>query len=233
MPMHQGLPDESGLEPDDDGSDDDQRPIVGRPFLVARCQPAPLLEPVDAPFHDVASGIDCLVEGQRPTRLTGALRPLITALRDGMRDLALPEHPATARITIAFVGDKSIGPGAGTTASTGSWHTNPVQDRRQLRTVMPMAGRDDDRERSSFAVAGQMHFARQPAAAAPESLVGGVVDPFFSSARLGRRRAPLACWWARVVELSMLTSQMTSPTASDLVCACARIRSQVPSRRQR
>jgi hypothetical protein len=78
-----------------------------------------------------------------------------------------------------------------------------------------------------------MDLARQPAAAASASLVGWVLDPFFSSAQLGRRRAPLACWWARAVELSMLTSQTTSPTASDRVWACASIRSQVPSRRQR
>jgi transposase len=55
----------------------------------------------------------------------------------------------------------------------------------------------------------------------------------FTSARIGRRRAPLAWWWARTVELSMLISQTTSPTASERVWTCARIRSHVPSRRQR
>jgi hypothetical protein len=98
---------------------------------------------------------------------------------------------------------------------------------------MTVARCDDDRERPSFAVAGQMELGCQSTAAAPESLVGRVADPFFSSARLGRRRAPLACWWARAVVLSMLTSQTTSPAASERVCTCARMRSQVPSRRQR
>jgi hypothetical protein len=63
-----------------------------------------------------------------------------------------------------------------------------------------------------------MKLGRQPAAAAPKPLIDGVGNPFFSSARLRRRRAPLAWWWARAVELSMLTSQTTSPTAADLAC---------------
>jgi hypothetical protein len=98
---------------------------------------------------------------------------------------------------------------------------------------MPLPGRDHNRERSPLPVAGQVELGRQAAPTAPEPFVGRMVDPLFASARLGRRRAPLACWWARAVELSTLTSQITSPTASDFICAWARIRSQVPSRRQR
>lgn len=228
-----GLSDASGFEPDDDGSEDDQRAIVGGALLVAGGEPTPLFKSIDAAFDDVATGIDRLVEGQRPTRPTGALRPLITTLRNGVWDVPPSEQLATARVTIPFVGDEPLRSRTRASTTTNPWHTNAVQDRRQLGTVMSLAGRDDNRERSSLAVAGQMHLARQPAAAAPESLVGEVADPFFSSARLGRRRAPLACWWARAVVLSMLTSQTTSPTASERVCACASIRSQVPSRRQR
>jgi hypothetical protein len=77
-----------------------------------------------------------------------------------------------------------------------------------------------------------MELGRQPAPAASEPLICRMRDPLFASAWLGRRRVPLACWWARAVELSTLTSQTTSPIASERVCACASTRSRVPSRRQ-
>ena len=229
----QGLPEVALFKPDDDGGDDHHCAIVGGALLVTGGQPTPLLQAIDAALDHVAPRVDRLIEGERPTRSAGALRSLIAALRDGVRDLPLSEQQATARVAVAFVGDEPIRARTRTSPSARSWDADAVQDGCQLGAVMPVAGRDDDRERPAFAVASHMDFARQPATAVPESLVGGVADPFFSSARLGRRRAPLAWWCARAVELSTLTSQTTSPTASDRVCACARIRSQVPSRRQR
>src|SRR5689334_25386108 len=98
---------------------------------------------------------------------------------------------------------------------------------------MALSSRDDHGERPPLPIAGHVELGRQAAAAASQPLVVRMLDPLFTSARLGRRRAPLACWWARAVELSTLTSQTTSPAASERVWAWARLRSQVPSRRQR
>jgi len=44
----------SRIEPDDQGGDDDQCPIVGDPLWTAGCQAAPLLETVNAALDPVA-----------------------------------------------------------------------------------------------------------------------------------------------------------------------------------
>jgi hypothetical protein len=46
-------------------------------------------------------------------------------------------------------------------------------------------------------------------------------------------RAPAACWCARSIVESTLTSQVISPAASARACSPVRIRAQVPSRCQR
>jgi hypothetical protein len=45
--------------------------------------------------------------------------------------------------------------------------------------------------------------------------------------------APAACWCARAMVESTLTSQVISPAASAEACNAVRIRAQVPSRCQR
>jgi hypothetical protein len=47
---------------------------------------------------------------------------------------------------------------------------------------MALSWRNHDGKRTAFAVTGQMELGRQPSAAAPESFIGRVLDPFFSSA---------------------------------------------------
>ncbi len=78
-----------------------------------------------------------------------------------------------------------------------------------------------------------MHLGGEAAPTAPQRLVLRVFYPLFLSARLGLRRAPEACWWARATVESTLTTHSTSPTASLLVCTSESSPSQVPSRRQR
>ncbi len=174
-----GLSDESRREPDGDGGDDHQRPVVDRAFLVARCQATPLFEAIDAALHDVAAGIGRRVEGQRATGSRGAPCSLIGALGNGVRDVPLAQQPPAARIAVALVGDHPVRPRARTPASTGSGHPDAVQHWPQLRAVVPLARRDHHRKRSALAVAGQMELGRQSTAAAPEPLVGGVLDPPF------------------------------------------------------
>jgi hypothetical protein len=88
-----------------------------------------------------------------------------------------------------------------------------------------------DRQWSTLAIAGKVQLAAQPTSAPPEHLVFGVLDPLFSSSKLGLRRAPAACWCARATVQSTLTSYTNSPAVSDLVCEWAKSRLQVPSRR--
>src|SRR5262249_2986497 len=65
--LTEGLSDASRGKPEGDGRDDDHRPLVDRAFLVARRQPTPLFQAVDAPFHDVATFVDRLAVSQGTT----------------------------------------------------------------------------------------------------------------------------------------------------------------------
>jgi hypothetical protein len=190
--VHEGLSDTSRVEPDDNGREDHHCAVVSGALLVASSQPTPLFEPIDAPFHDVATCVDRPVEGERAAGPHGTPRPLIRALGYDMWDLPLAQQVPTPGIAVALVGNDPVWAGARPPPPIGAWDPDAVEHEGQLRTVMPVSWRDHDGERSSFAVTGEMELGGQPSTAAPESLVGWVVDPFFSSARLGRRLAPLA-----------------------------------------
>src|SRR5262249_18065016 len=133
----------------------------------------------------------------RATRAGGPTCPLVAALGNGVGNLTLAQQLPTARIAVAFVGNQSIGPGPRSSPPSWSWDTNASQHRLQLRAVIALPRRDHDRKRSSFPVASQMKLGSQPTPTASEPFINRVLDPLFTSAWLGRRRAPLACWWAR------------------------------------
>jgi hypothetical protein len=182
----------SRVEPDDNRSDDHHRPVINRTLLVTRGQPAPLFEPVDTALHHVAPRVDDPVKDQRTARSRGPLRLLVTSLRNRVLDLTLPQHAAAAWIAVALISYEAVRTCPWSPASAGAWDADVVQDCLQLRTIMAMSRRDHDGEWSPAAVASEMKLGRQSATAAPKPLVGGVRDPFFSSARLRRCRAPLA-----------------------------------------
>jgi hypothetical protein len=183
----------SGVQPDDNGCQNQHGAIIERAFLVTRRQPTPLFEPIDAALHHVAPRVDERSEDQRATWVSGPLRSLVASLWDGVLDLPLPQQAPTAQIAVALVSDEAIWAGAWSSTSTDAWDTNAVQDGLPLRAVMPLSWGDDNGEGSPAAVTGAMELGRQPSTAAPEPLVGWVRDPFFSSARRRRCRAPLAC----------------------------------------
>src|SRR5262249_14417972 len=136
---------------------------------------------------------DRLVEGQRTSWSCRATGALIASLRNRVWDLASPQPLATARITVPLIGNDPVGTHSWPSPSAGPWHADAGEHRDQLRAVMPLSGRDDDGEWPSLPVARQMELGRQPSTTASQPLVAGVGDPLFSSARLRRRRAPLAC----------------------------------------
>jgi hypothetical protein len=180
--LARGLSDESRVEPDDDGSDHDHRPIVGGALFVAGSQAPPLLEAVDAALDHVAACVGRLVEGERATWPFVASHPLIAALGNGVRDVPLAQEPPTARVAVAFVSDDAIRPSARPSPPTGAGHADALKHGCQLGAVMALSWGDHDRERPSRAVAGQMELGRQPAAAAPEPFVARMLDPLFTSA---------------------------------------------------
>src|SRR5262249_2152413 len=138
---------------EDDGSQDDHRPIVDGSFFVACRQATPLFEPVDAALHDVATRVDRLVEGQRTSRSCRSTGALIASFRNRMRDLALPQPLATARITVPLIGNDPVGTRSWPSPSAGAWHADAGDHGDHLRAVMPLSGRDDDGERPSLPIA--------------------------------------------------------------------------------
>jgi hypothetical protein len=120
------------------------------------------------------------------------VRALVASLGNRVLDLPRVQHAAAARITIAFVGDEVIWSSPRSAAPASTWDTDAVQDRLQLRAVMALSGRNHNGKRSSAAVTSEMKFGGQPSTAASKGFVHHVRDPLFSSARLRRRRAPLA-----------------------------------------
>jgi hypothetical protein len=177
-----GLSNGSRVEPDDDGRDDDQRPIVNCAFLVAGRQPTPLFEAIDTPLDQVAPGIDGFVEEERPSWPNCSLRTLVASLWNGVRDLSLPQPAATEWVTVALVGDEAVGAGPRSAAATRSGDPDAVEDRSQLGAVMILPWGNHDREGSPFSVTSQMELGGQPSPATAEALVDQVYYPLFRSA---------------------------------------------------
>jgi hypothetical protein len=177
-----GLSAASAFEPEDDGGENEHGAIIERALLIASRQSTPLFEAIDTALHDIATGIDRLVEEERPPRSSGSLRALVASLGNGVLDLPLTQPAPTAGVAVALIGDEAVWAGPWSSTSGGAWDPDAVQDRSQLRTVLALSWRNHDGAWSSAPVTGEMEFARQPSAAAPESLVGGGRDPCFSSA---------------------------------------------------
>lgn len=91
------------------------------------------------------------------------------------------QEPPTGRIAVALVGKDPRW--AGPWASAASLrHANAIQDRLQLRALMPLTTRQDDRQWTTVPVTCQVQFGRYSAPAAPERLIRRMLDPLFSSA---------------------------------------------------
>lgn len=184
----------SRFEPEDDGGNDDHRPVVDRTLLVAGGQSTPLFEPVDTALDYIATGVDRPIENQWTTSPRRTARLLITSFRNRVRDLPLAQQATTARIAVPFVSDEPVRTSPRTPPPTRSWNANASQHWPQLGAVMPLPRRNDNRERPPFPVAGQVEFGRQSAATTSEPFIARMLNPLLISAWLGRRRAPLACW---------------------------------------
>jgi len=189
---HEGRSDGSGLQPEDDRGKDQHRPVIECAFLIAGGEATPLFEAIDAALDHVAPCVDGLIKDQWTTRPRSPLRLLVASLGNRVRDLPLAQQSATARVAIAFVGDDAVWARPWPSTSSRAWDMDAAQHRFQLGTIVAVARRDHDRERSPLPVTGQMKLGGEPSTAPSESLVDRMLDPLFISARLRRRRAPLA-----------------------------------------
>jgi len=104
-----------------------------------------------------------------------------------------------------------------------------------LWAVAPLTGGQHDRQRLLALLAAQVQLRGPPAAGTAQRVIVGLGrDP---ARRLCLQiplfRAPAACWCARVIVESTLTSQVTRPAASAPACSAVRIICQKPARCQR
>lgn len=121
----------------------------------------------------VATLVDRFVETGGPAaRAAAALAvgPLVLALGDGVLDVPTPQVPAVPAGRVRFVAAKMIGACA-RMATAGSRDTDAFKDRDQLRGIAPLAWCDDERERASATLAGQVDLAGEPAPGAAQGFI--------------------------------------------------------------
>ena len=116
-----------------------------------------------------------------------------------------------ARITVAPIRDQLLQALPRPSDSTGALHPDRVEDHLELGAFVALTRSDDHRQRPASTVAGGVQFGRQPAAAPPKRLVLRVRPPLFATCLLGFRRAPAACWCARVTVLPTLIGHVHRP----------------------
>jgi hypothetical protein len=149
------------------------RQVTARPLVIPRGDRPELLEPVDQPLHRVASAIHHAVEaGRSPTSapFPRSGGPLILPFGNDVADLAAPQQRTAAGIAVAFVQAQDSGSLPG--SPPPSWHADRIQDRLQFTTVMALAFRDVQRQRSPAPVAHEVQLAGEPAPAASQPFAG-------------------------------------------------------------
>jgi hypothetical protein len=107
------------------------------------------------------------------------------------------------------------------------------QDGGELWTVSALPGCQQQRQQLAALLTAQVQL-RGPATPGTPQRVLDRLDTANTAGRLGLQippfGAPAACWCARAMVVSTLTSQVINPAASARACNPVRIRAQVPSR---
>src|SRR5690606_21078790 len=203
-------------------------------------QCAPLLEQGEGAFDDVALLVQVGVEVGWPPA-TGAasfaVGLLVGRLGDHRADAALAQHGAVGARGVGLVTQHCIGAGTGPAAG-GARDLDRAQHHFQRAPVVALARGDQYRQGPSAPVDGILDLAGQPAAGAPDALIGRLaVDTAEAQIRVIRSGPPVwpsgrvervACRWARMIVASTEITQSTSPWASASAVSSARTRSQVP-----
>ncbi len=165
------------------------------PFVESGGYGTEALEGVDRSLDFVAAFVDRFVEAGGPAAGAAAalaVGPLVLALGNGVLDLPTPQTPAVPTGRVRFVAAQMIGARARMTAGR-TRDTDALEDGDQLRGIAPPAWCDDDRERTSAALTGQMDLAGQPAAGTSQGLIRMMLNRSAASSRDTRRGGAGAC----------------------------------------
>jgi hypothetical protein len=151
-------------------------------LVVARDHTAELLEPVDHTLNHISALIGLSIEARRPSSrrsLGFACLLLVLALGDDMRDLATAQKAADPPVAERPIPQEPLR--ALADAARGPAHRNVLEHRLDLRALVPLPRREDDRERAPFAVAAYMELGAEAAAAASQGLVRWMKLPLFAA----------------------------------------------------
>jgi hypothetical protein len=225
-------------QPDVDRGEVDGGFVTYGQLVEASGHAAVLLEQVDAALHGVALFVGLCIERGRPATTRAELAPiggLILLDRDDAPDPTAPQIGPVALRAVRLVTQYPIRPGT-RPASIQTRYPDTFQHGSEVRAVSALPSGDQDRQWLAALLAAQMQLGGPATPRAPQRVVSRLHAgnsagwlllqiPFF--------RAPAACWCARAIVESTLTSQVISPTVSARACSPVRIRCQVPSRCQR
>ncbi len=140
-------------------------------LVVAGRDAAPLLEPVEAPFHYVAPLVELLVEAWRASAPAAAPEPvadLVGPLGDGMADAATPEPGSYRAGAVALVAQHVSRPHPGP-PRPGAGHPDRFHHGGELRAVVGVPARESEGERTPESVTGQVNPAGQATPRASEA----------------------------------------------------------------
>src|SRR5690606_26425588 len=168
-------------EPEDDRGEREFGAVVGGSFGVAGGQGTELLEPVEAPFHDVTTLVDLRVEHRwapAAMALTEPVGGVVLLLRAGERDATAAQGPAGGGAGVGLVRQDPVRTLPGP-AGPVALDADLVQQRQQLRVVPGLPGREDHAHRQPAAVGRKVDLGRQASPRPAERLTGDreLVDP--------------------------------------------------------
>src|ERR671932_544899 len=201
-------------DPEDKHRNHPEGAVAVGALVVAGGQAAELLAAGDQPLDPVAQPVRRTVEAATP-----ALRP---QPGDGVAEAAPPAGGAPRPPGVAPVAHYA--PGAPPRpAPAGAADRALLQQLLEGGGLVPLPGRQHQRQRLAAALRAEMDLGGEAALTAPEGLRFWV-PPL----------APAACWCARTtVPSTKWTPQSSRPAASACRCTAASIPSQTPARRQR
>lgn len=128
------------IEPEHEGSDHDQCPVVRCPLFIPRRHAPPLLQSVHAPLNDMPPPVCFSVKRQGTPRLLRPSRPLVAPFGNHRVDPPAAQRLPTLGGAVPLVAQHPIGSGARATASY-PWHPDRIEYRLALRAVVPLPRR--------------------------------------------------------------------------------------------
>jgi hypothetical protein len=150
-------------------------------LLDAGGEPSALLQPADDALDDAAPAVGRLVEAR--------VRTLVRAGRDHGPDAAPAQVAPDGAIAVALVARERAGAGPRPTGAPAR-EVDPAEQRLDLARLVGLAGGEERDEGDPAAVDQEVELGAEPAARAPERVIGRLTGDVFPPPCDARRRPP-------------------------------------------